>query len=368
MIKLLILKWYISHSNIKRALAKFLMTLFMIHLIDLKSVKTLRDKLVEAGCSKHKTALFWDILFTNLIYGFDPSSYGEYGFANKSLKDRLTFFSYYEKVLFAQAVNLKSDSNILDKKNKTYESFKKYFNRDQIIISGKEDYKIYCDFIEKHPLFFYKPYDGACGQGAGIANSKESDPKLIFNNLIGFGKFVLEELIVQTQKMSELNPSSINTVRTVMFRTNNGPEMLFAEIRCGRLGSVVDNGGAGGILVPCDINTGVLCKTGFDATGKTYTCHPDTKVSFNDFKIQRWDEIVDLSKKLMDVIPNLNYAGWDIAITDNGLSLVEGNNRPMFGGLQGLHKTGFKKEILEMMNNNKISENFRTKQRKIFQC
>ena len=166
--------------------------------------------------------------------------------------------------------------------------------------------------------------------------------------------------------MAQFNPTSINTIRTALVNTEDGIQMLFAEMRTGRKGSIVDNGGSGGVLVPIDINTGKLCKHGFDNTGKIYTAHPDSNVTFENFQIPRWDEIQQLSKELMAKIHNLKYVGWDISITDQGLTIVEGNSRAMFGGLQGMHPEGFKNELLHILRQNKIPESFRIKQQEIF--
>jgi hypothetical protein len=363
-----LLRWYKSNSKIKNALALFIMTIFMIGFIDLKTIKLKRDILVRSGESDNPIKLFWDIFIWNLIFGYDGSAYTEYHFLNKSAKDRFSFVSYTEQILFSRAINLEADSNIFDKKYNTYKYFKEHYHREQITIKTKDDRKLFNEFIIRHPKFFCKPYDGASGRGTHMVDIKEKDPDKVFNELISSGAYLLEELIVQCKEMAQFNPSSINTVRTALVNTKDGIEMLFAEIRTGRKGSIVDNGGAGGILIPCDINTGKLCKYGFDNTGKKYTAHPDSNVIFENFQIPRWSEIQQLSKDLMAKVPNLKYVGWDIAIADNYLVIVEGNSRPMFGGLQGMHQTGFKKEILEILKTDKIPASFRTKQQEIFQC
>ena len=365
--KELLLKWYKSQNSIKRSIALFIMTIFMIGFLDLNSIKKTRDKIVRTGASKNPTRLFWDILIWNLIFGYDPSSYAECDFINKSAKERLTFLSSTEQILFSRSINLDAKISILDNKKNTYEFFKDYFHREQLLLKSAEDYPCFEEFSKKHQRFFCKPFSGALGKGTGIIDVREIEPKQAFDNLISAGSYILEELIEQCPEMSQFNSSSVNTVRTALINTCNGVEMLFAEIRCGRAGSIVDNGGSGGILIPCDIETGYLCKYGYDGSGQKYTCHPDSKVMFENFQVPRWKEVVELSKKLMVKIPGLKYVGWDIALTNENLVLVEGNSRPMFGGLQGLHKTGFKNELLDILKTDKIPAALRIKQKEIFQ-
>lgn len=358
-----LLIWYKSDSKIKSALALFIMTIFMIAYIDIKAIK----RTAKAIDPDHSTKLFWDIFLTDLIFGFEPSNYAEYHFQGKSIKQRLTFLSFTEMILFSRSINLQAKIEILDKKQNTYAYFKEYFHRDQIAIKTEADKSKYEEFIQKHPTFFAKPSGRASGHGARIVNTQEQNKDQVFTELISQGEYILEERIIQCQEMAQFNPTSINTIRTALINTEDGIQMLFAELRTGRKGSIVDNGGSGGVLVPIDINTGKLCKYGFDNTGKTYTAHPDSNITFVNFQIPRWNEILQLSKELMEKIPNLKYVGWDISITDQGLTIVEGNSRAMFGGLQGLHQEGFKQELRHILRENKIPESFRTKQQEIFQ-
>ena len=69
----------------------------------------------------------------------------------------------------------------------------------------------------------------------------------------------------------------------------------------------------------------------------------------------------ELVKKLHLEIPQVRYIGWDIAFTNNGPELVEGNEYPGYGLLQFYKlydgkKTGHKKEISDILKDemNKI--------------
>ena len=48
------------------------------------------------------------------------------------------------------------------------------------------------------------------------------------------------------------------------------------------------------------------------------------------WQVPCWQEAVDLVKQLAMVVPSNRYAGWDIALTDKGWCMVEGNSRGQF--------------------------------------
>ena len=359
---------YKSRNNFYRFISVFAATVYMIAFLDISSVKKTRDKLLKRGILKNSFCLFWDIFLWYLFFGYDPSSYAEFDFVNKSTKTRLTFLSNTEHLLYTRAMNVNADIKITLFKNNTFELFKKFYHRKLILVKTEKDYDKFIDFIKDNNRFFAKPFDGSAGKGAKIYDiSNIQSAPLLFKELVSSGGYVLEEIIEQCPEMSKFNQSSVNTVRIVLVRTVNDIEILFAEIRCGRSGSIVDNGGSGGILIPCDINTGYLCKYGYDSSGLKFDRHPDSKIVFNNFQIPRWQDILCFSKELMCNMPNFRYVGLDIAISNNDLVLVEINSTPLLGGLQGLHFTGFKKELLELLDTNKLSSDFRIKQKEIFQ-
>ena len=81
--------------------------------------------------------------------------------------------------------------------------------------------------------------------------------------------------------------------------------------------------------------------------------NPKTNKKFSDVKINGVKEAFDLVKKLHLEIPQVRYIGWDIAFTNDGPELVEGNEYPGYGLLQFYKlyegkRTGHKKEIADI--------------------
>ena len=68
--------------------------------------------------------------------------------------------------------------------------------------------------------------------------------------------------------------------------------------------------------------------------------HGDVK--FDNYKIPFFDKVSDLCIEAAKKIPEVNIIGWDVAITDNGPLIIEGNNGPGFDLIQVVLKKGTK--------------------------
>ena len=128
------------------------------------------------------------------------------------------------------------------------------------------------------------------------------------------------------------------------------PKIQDCFMKIGREGSFVDNGGAGGILVHIDHNTGTFNSKGLDEHGFRYDKHPDHGYVFEGIKLPEWDKAIELVKKVATEVHGLGYAGWDLTYSEAGWIIVEGNAMTQFIGQQGTLGRGRKKEFLESIN------------------
>lgn len=111
----------------------------------------------------------------------------------------------------------------------------------------------------------------------------------------------------------------------------------------------MDNASSGGIIVPVDAETGICVKEGVDERGNHYVLHPNTGVALPGFRVPRWEEAVSLAKELAHVVKGNHYVGWDLALTEEGWVMVEGNPRGQFI-MQIATKQGVKDEIEAYMS------------------
>jgi hypothetical protein len=143
------------------------------------------------------------------------------------------------------------------------------------------------------------------------------------------GKHLIQERVRQHPEMSRLHPSSINTIRLITFNNGGVVEPFSAALRMGTKGRTVDNWTAGGILVGVDLSSGRVRGKGFykPGYGGEVRVHPQTEVVFEGFQIPRFAEAVALAKELHGYLPGIHSIGWDLAIGEEGPTIIEANSR-----------------------------------------
>lgn len=115
-----------------------------------------------------------------------------------------------------------------------------------------------------------------------------------------------------------------------MIDPDNGEPFIAAATH--RFGSEksfpVDNLSQGGYTAYVDVKTGILgTLVGSANPEKTrMTHHPDTNAPVDGVPIPRWNEVCERLLELSEKVRFLKYVGWDVAITEDGFSIVEGNN------------------------------------------
>ena len=288
-----------------------------------------------------------DMLFCGLAYGFDPFEYLSYKLEDKNPKERTAFVSDRELMLDVYRMNDRVDIQIYNDKANTYLKFRPYYKRDAVIVSSKNDLNCFYEFVRKHPVFVKKKVNEAMGRSIELIDLKSSDltPENAFEMIIGEGKCLLEEKVIQSDAMSRLNQSSVNTVRVITYYTKEGIIVPFCFAKIGRAGSFVDNGGAGGILSGIEQKTGQLNTDGFDEYSTRYSAHPDSGIVFKGYQLPEFEKAVSLAVELSKMTPTIKFIGWDFAHTDDGWVIIEGNGMSQLIGPQTVYERGVKSEV-----------------------
>jgi len=287
-----------------------------------------RPELEGRGRAQRKT--YRDVLYCRFMYGTLPKEYFIYRFDLLSHEGRMTFVTRSNKYKFYNKFNNKNYAEFLNKKTETYRKFGEFYGREVLCVYDEDDLAAFCAFVRRHPRYIYKPAQDYGGRGIKIYDSALYDStEDLFRIMLHGGACVLEELIVQGAEIAQFHPQSVNTVRIVTYRSEEGETYIqWCFLRMGGGGSHTDNMSAGGISALIDPETGVICDCGRDYKGDRYIYHPDTGVQFPGFNMPRWDEVRELVKKLSAVLPQVRFVGWDLAYTDKGWLFVEGNAQP----------------------------------------
>ena len=282
--------------------------------------------------------------------GFDE--YVMYHFENRDFEDRRSFICTKERATYCERLNNPKNQMIFDDKGKTYEVFGKYFKRDLTEVVGwsKDSTAAFKNFVDKHPRFIIKPFNGGNGRGIKIIDSAQmaSFDAMCEELKASYPSgFVAEELICQTATLSAVHPASVNTLRVFTVRFDDRVEFLPFSWRVGTGGACVDNGGSGGIFCALDDN-GVVVST-CDEKGRQYEVHPNTKHPLIGFQVPRFEEAKALCAELAMVVPGNRYCGWDIALTDDGWVMQEGNWQGGIVAFQCPMQKGFRQQMDAIM-------------------
>ena len=316
------------------------------HPLSEKNLNEKIKKFVSADKRKDKAyirRLKKDIIFSYFYYNVAPAPYFLFRFENLSDKGRREFVGGNEKSQFT-AGKTKS-SEYFKNKYKAYQMFKPYYHREMAEFCGPADEAAFFDFCGRHRTFVWKPEAEAKGRGIHFVelDKTDQDLKALYRSLTSPGGiFVAEEVIRQSEVMSALHPDSVNTVRVVTYLRGEELIPLFAMLRMGCGGNPVDNANAGGIAAGIDYESGIVNTPGCREDLTEYLCHPDTGVQIIGFNLPEWEQLKALIGELVRVIPKQRYVGWDLAYTDEGWIMVEGNGNAMVTAIQMAERRGLR--------------------------
>ena len=182
--------------------------------------------------------------------------------------------------------------------------------------------------MENRECFIKKAIDSYGGKGVFYFNSMTQTIdylKGILSDLTS--DIVVQEAIVQSPTMSQLNESSVNTVRLISLLGNDGIVKIYSTIV--RMGGVkgikVDNATSGGITCGVTEN-GQLKNIAYNAKGDKFMEHPSSKIHFETIRIPNFDKVKEMVVKAHLQVPHFRLVSWDIAIDlyDNPI-LIEAN-------------------------------------------
>lgn len=157
----------------------------------------------------------------------------------------------------------------------------------------------------------------------GLFLDKQPASPGILKQMTMTGTYVLQKTVTQHPELSRLNPSSVNTVRLVTIHDGITAQNLAGFIRMGLENSLIDNITRGG--VGCAIHAdGTLWSEGLNGSVRI-NHHPTSGVAFEGFRIPYYTEAIDLVRTMHLSFHCFFIIAWDIAITEDGPVVIEGN-------------------------------------------
>lgn len=172
-------------------------------------------------------------------------------------------------------------------------------------------------------------------KGNGVIKVNVTDGKVdgtdkTFEDLLNsYGReYIVQEAVKQHKDMAALNPTSVNTIRILTYRSENEVLLIYSVVRIGRKGMVIDNQSAGGISTTVDAD-GRLAKYAFGGYDEDNVAKTDSGVVLENYQLPSYHEAVDMVKKLHMRLPYFRMVGWDVAIREDGQPvMIEFNTQP----------------------------------------
>ncbi len=329
----------------------------------LRSITDVIDLHMPDATKEEKSEVFFRSIYNYWVYGNNIKEEFYFNFADKTHEEKKEYLTYRNRFAYMRHLNSVENRHYLDNKWEAYELMKDYYKRDAILIKDDSDFDTFVDFVNKHPVFVVKPIGMSAGRGVYKENSEGVDKKELFDKLLSqrselankylFGDssaMMLEELVDQDEKMAALHPSSLQSIRLVTVRVGDKVHVWHPRIDIGRGGSFLINAAAGSIMALIDPKTGIIKDKGIPESGELFEVHPDTGVRIEGFQIPKWDELIEMATDLMlNVMPDIRYVGWDMALSKKGWCVVEGNWAGEFVGDQLGNGKGLKKEFEDLI-------------------
>ncbi len=290
-----------------------------------------------------------DLFISKHHYKMRPDEYFMYHFPYLTDRGRKKFFGGIELMRLFKRLGSKETDLIFVNKYETYRHFKDYFQRNVLKLPS-EGQSRFEEFVNANKLFVVKPLSESCGRGVYIIDLQKEDISVddLYKKIIAHGDCIVEGYIKQVPEMAQFHPGSVNTMRVMTLVRSGNVHVIHAFLRFGRDGKEVDNGGQGGILASIDVETGIVDTKGITEDYQEFICHPNTGVQIIGFRVPEYESGIDLARKMAMVIPEQACIGWDMALTEKGWVLVEGNSRPGLIGPQLTRQKGVR-DIVEKL-------------------
>lgn len=289
---------------------------------------------------KENRSIAWlSELYCFFRHGCSPDDYFRYEFYKKSDYERSRFITYRRSQRLIKQYNNPEFTKFFQEKQLFNTKFNEFLGREWIDCS-KASGDDFASFVHRHGCILMKPLRG--GQGKGIFKLSDKDIRTF--ELERHKDFLAEQIIVQHPKMALLNSSSVNTIRVLTFKG----KVIACALRIGGEGAIVDNLHSNGVCAHLDVKKGIIDNLCINNKLEKFLYHPGSHIQLVGFQVPNWDKVIQTAKAAARVVPEVQYIGWDIAVTENGTALIEGNHDPGHDVVQMIAQTGLYRDIQKL--------------------
>jgi hypothetical protein len=168
--------------------------------------------------------------------------------------------------------------------------------------------------------------------GSITVNGDPKGERELLEMVSGLHQYMICERIQQNQFLSDIYPHTVNSLRVITCLDSNTGEVFipFAIQRFGTdISAPTDNFSQRGVSAPLDIDSGrmgTVVMKGPNWERLTLSSHPDSGREITGTLLPNWPQVRDEMIRKLEQHPFFDYVGWDVVITQDGFSVIEGNH------------------------------------------
>ena len=274
-----------------------------------------------------KAKVYFDFFLNAATRGIGYVDYLKGNYINLSNEEKKNYLTKRNYVRLVKYLNKRGYQMIFHDKIVFNRIFKDYIGRDFIDIR-EVGYKGFKKFVTGKENVFAKKHNSFGGDGVKKVNLAGEDLKVLFNQLYNNKQYLIEDTLIQNEYLDWINPKAVNNVRLVTLLKDGEVYVVFKTLRI--------NAGSEEVISCHDIymtldDEGNVLGNVVDDECNIYKKHPVTGFKFKGAKIPHMDKALELVKSAAKLVPEMRWIGWDVAITEDGAAIIEGNNYPSFG-------------------------------------
>ena len=201
--------------------------------------------------------------------------------------------------------------------------------------------------VEEKGVLALKPDEGSHGDGFYKFTCEDGKYQLNYQDVTRQqvldiledinNQYLVTEYINMHPVLKRVYDGSVNTVRMLVFKKDGKtPQVGNAYVRFGsKKTGAVDNVGAGGMTAHIDVETGRFYDAKIVMDGSIEDCpiHPDTGVPIEGY-LPNWEQVKAQVLEVAASIKQLEFFGFDLAITEDGIKFPEINRFPDYPAVE----------------------------------
>ena len=332
-----------------------------------------------------------------LSHGFFPSRIALYNLTEQNYKDYLSDFDYFRlhplnnhfaiwvndkltlkyifpkeiETLGGRKINIMPEYYLYIENDGHYS----YLMDSPLSIAHNSDYLL--NLVKEKKVLALKPSRGSGGYGfvkleytnsCIYANGEEIKPTDFNDFKDKLNGYLITAFVTQHTDLDYIWKDSVCTLRIVAVKNivnQHQERQTDVIVSYARFGTSISHGASnlssGGVGIAYDFNTGIFQGSFYkqkqfcENDSQQLECHPDTKVILKGTKLPHWNLVKDTVLTICQYLSSLDYFGFDIMITQEGIKLCEINTLPALDIEQVMHDPIFKNPQASKFFNEKRS-------------